>query len=195
MFVLFRSDKEIINSSGQNAADIARFWNHKEALDVLEPTEEAPEPSHFKHVKHVNFFGHGTLDRASEKRKDKAWLEQMRTNPQTKYILLSDLQAVVVPIPDFSTEKSAKKSRLLVVKYPDIAEYLGTDPLVILLGTERQEKDSVAWFAVDASGIEDISKLHAHAETLDVFPGMMMLAEKEAGMIAQARAMLAWHDR
>ena len=191
----FRSDKDIINSSGQTAADIARFWNHNEALGILEPSSDAPEPSQFKHYKHVNFFGHGTLDRASDKRKDKEWLEQAKRNPRTQYILLSDLSAVVIPLPDFSTEKSLKRYRLLTVKYDDISTFLSTSPLVILLGIDKEEGEESVWFAVDATGVEDLSKLHAHAETLGIYPGMMSLSEHDAGNVAQARAVMAWHDR
>ena len=194
-----RCDKEMINSSGQSAADIARFWNHKEALEILEPSKDAPQPAQFKHYKHVNFFGHGVLDRASDKRKDKEWLDEARKTPQSKYILLSDLQAVVIPLPDFSAQKSLQKFRLLTANCSDISTHVdANNPLVILLGIEHKSEGSeepVVWFAVDVTGMEDVTKLHAQAEMIQVYPGLMALPDRDAGIVAQARAVMAWHDR
>ena len=117
----------------------------------------------------------------------------------TKYVLLSNLDPVVVPLPDFETKKSQQKYRLFTAKYDEIEGHLKDDTLVILLGTEVKrdsgEDEEEVWFAMDASEVEDLSKLHAHAETLGVLPGLMMLREREAGIVAQARAMMAWHDR
>ena len=117
----------------------------------------------------------------------------------TKYVLLSNLDPVVVPLPDFETKKSQQKYRLFTAKYDEIEGHLKDDTLVILLGTEVKrdsgEDEEEVWFAMDASEVEDLSKLHAHAETLGALPGLMMLREREAGIVAQARAMMAWHDR
>ena len=86
-----RSDINIINPSGQTAGDIARFWNHQEVVDIIQPSDD-PHAHHYKHNKLINFFGHGMLDRVGHRRRDQAWLDKVRVASTTKYILLADLQ-------------------------------------------------------------------------------------------------------
>ncbi len=163
----------------------------------------------------MNFFGACPIDRAADKRKDKAWLDKTMKDKTTNYILLSELNAVAVAEADNSvTNPQAAKFKLCIAGYDDIKDHVSNkDPLIVFLGIETvklamppSKQDSskpegpettVAWFAVDVTGIAeaDLHKIHPQAEILGIFPGAMSLTPDHGAIYAQARSTMAWHDR
>ena len=162
-----------------------------------------------------NFFSGGPLDFAAHRRKDSKWLEKMKQERRSKFLLFTDLKPVVIAKADNNVNKKEARFRLYTASIDDIHDFIKTEPLTIFLGIDRRntEKENikkvtgfmdrvtdVSWFAIDATSLfkhneDKLKSLHAHAEILQAYPGAMMLGEKQAAIFAQARTLLAWHDR
>ncbi|XP_064609858.1 NAD-capped RNA hydrolase NUDT12-like isoform X2 [Liolophura sinensis] len=196
-------DKEALNPSGQTALDIATFWNHKGAADILRSqTKEQRLDQNCR-----NYFSLNLLNRAAEKRKNKAWLEDTMQKTSTRYILFTDLKPLVIEVPKSSRRRG--RYRLARFTFEDIRFHLPSNPAVILLGQERSpptvdigvsqhpEDDLPTCFAMDVSGVEDL--ITGKVEGVNVLsvpmPGAMQLEPSEAGIFSEARSLLAWHDR
>lgn len=93
----FSCDKFIVNSSSQTAYDVAKFWGHKHIANLLCQTDDgcrrvlpgsdiSPQE---------NYFSRETLDRLSGKRTDKAWLEAKQREPDTVYLIFSNLSPML----------------------------------------------------------------------------------------------------
>ena len=218
-----RCDTSAINSSGQTALDIGKFWNHHEIVKLLSPQPKNGSTSLPAQTESqtgiTNFFAGSVLDRADFHRKDKEWLADIKKVWKTKYVLFKDLSPVVISKPDDTLDtKQGLRYRLFTATCEDIKEFLSTDPVLVFLGMERRVRATgenvtntpavfsktdgdadIAWFAVDASKfLEDegkLQELHAHAELLSVFPGLLQIQQREASILGHARSMLAWHER
>lgn len=98
--VFFRSpscDKFSVNSSSQTAYDIAKFWGHRHISDLLSRTDGGCRrvlPGSDLDQRE-NYFGRETLDRLSSKRTDQVWLEAKQSDPDTVYLLFSNLSPMV----------------------------------------------------------------------------------------------------
>ena len=154
------------------------------------------------------------LDRAADKRKNGEWLNNVKTLKSTNYILLSELNPVSILEKATSiVDPKTPKYRLCTAGYKDIKEYIDANsPLVIFLGlqtvklTEPRQTFSestdvddslIAWFSIDVTDMADtdIRKIHPDAEVLGFFPGAMSLIPNHGALFAQARSVMAWHDR
>ena len=138
------------------------------------------------------------LDRVAHRRKDRKWLADSMLAPTSKFILFSNLEPIVITRPDFSEKSQLDKFCLLAVRHEVIKGHLKLNPLVVLLGVEIStlgSNEEVIWFAVDISAVTDVTSLHPQAKVLAAYPGLMLLEEKEAAVVAQARSLIAWHDR
>ena len=211
---LCSSDPDILNSSGQTAKDIAKFWNYPEISKLLDksPTNDNLPGYAIMNTTEChddkNFFANGFLDRAAHKRKDIEWLKEMTANETTVFLLFKDLEALVTPEVEFSTTEPKGSSRLYRAKSSQIKKYLDSGNMLIFLGIETMSKETgkqedtnldttKAWFALDVTGIveDEVKALHAQAQWLQPFPGSLQLASRDSGVFAQARSILAWHDR
>ncbi|XP_078600921.1 NAD-capped RNA hydrolase NUDT12-like [Branchiostoma floridae x Branchiostoma japonicum] len=203
-------DTTVMNKSCQTAADIATFWNHTAVLNELEKKGQT-SGSQAQNV--CNYFGYNPLDRCAHKRKDAQWLEEKLRDQSTVILLFHDLGLVVA-----KGEKLAAQSRVTQpchFTFNDIAaflEELGTEKVLVFLGLGRLQSDKMepspptsdkeghltAWFALDVTSISQ-EKILSIKEGLEIasspFPGLFQLPEKEAGIVAQARSLLAWHQR
>jgi NAD+ diphosphatase len=139
-----------------------------------------------------NFFSLNLLNRASEKRKDKQWMESKISDNTSKYLLLSDLKPFVLPIKD----KSSKwRYRLCWLEHKQISSHLSADPVIIFLGIDQTSSNAL--FAVDVSGVEDtkFSDSAPDASFLVPFPGSLQMEPSDAGIFAEARTMMDWLKR
>lgn len=97
VFDLWSCDKFSVNSSSQSAYDIAKFWGHRHVSNLLGRTADGCQrvlPGSDLHQQE-NYFSRETLDRLSAKRTDKVWLEDRRSDPDTVYLLFSNLSPMV----------------------------------------------------------------------------------------------------
>lgn len=90
-------DKSLVNSSSQTAYDIAKFWGHNHISTLLNPVDDRGQqiPPGFELRTQEHYFGRETLDRLSVKRTDTEWLEAKQKNPDSVYLLFSNLIPMV----------------------------------------------------------------------------------------------------
>ncbi len=141
----------------------------------------------------------------------------MKSQKNTNYILLHNLNAVAA----VEQERAAADTKTLKYKfctagYKDVQKYIEDhSPVVLFLGLETvrlteprqtfsdstEEDDSddsvVAWFAVDATSLskEEIRQFYPDADIIDAYSGALNLTPNHATLYAQARSLMAWHDR
>ncbi|XP_027725024.1 peroxisomal NADH pyrophosphatase NUDT12 isoform X1 [Vombatus ursinus] len=206
-------DRSVVNRSNQTALDIAKFWGYKHVATLLSNAMSVQKPFFplDKMEKYENYFSTTLLDRKSEKRTNLTWLSIKQKHPDTVYILFSDLSPLV------TLTGQQPEVKLCRLNYIDIQDYLTNDNVILVfLGVElgikkelinkmigedpnKEEEDGlVAWFALAIDTItarefkqryEDCYFLHPP------MPALLQLKEKEAGVVAQARSVLAWHSR
>ncbi|KAM9810357.1 NAD-capped RNA hydrolase NUDT12 [Neosynchiropus ocellatus] len=198
-------DRSRVNSSAQTAHDIARFWGHRHIAHLLQGAGECqrilPGPDV---APQENYFSRETLDRLSGKRTDTAWLEAKRRDPESIYLLFSNLS----PLVSSGAEDDGSELRLCRFRYQAVQDLLQKpSTLIVFLGAERKTApsssgagpDPPAWFALGTD--EDPSELLKLCREKNCsFPttpnrDLLKLSEEEAGVLAQARSVLAWHSR
>lgn len=159
----------------------------------------------------VNFMSNNPLNRLSHQRKDRTWLDTTMAKDSTRFVLFSNLSPVCVPA------STSRQQHLLTVTHENIRSYLEEHkPMVIFLGIssqrdevgaspqgdsgeclKRTQESSPAWFAVDATAMpqDQLKQFDSRATLLSAYPGMLRIEPTDAAVYAQARALLAWHDR
>nr|XP_006626927.1 PREDICTED: peroxisomal NADH pyrophosphatase NUDT12 [Lepisosteus oculatus]XP_015221712.1 PREDICTED: peroxisomal NADH pyrophosphatase NUDT12 [Lepisosteus oculatus] len=204
-------DKSLINKAGQTSLDIAIFWGHKHIVQLLDNAKSGGKHWFLSSItdEHENYFGRALLNRLSEKRTDSKWLKSKQCCPSTVYILFSNLNPLVTSREDeaVSNKPAIRLCRLGLESVKGLLSLPGTT--LIFLGVEKQKQitspstlkdgdDPVAWFAlsVDDVPIKQIRQQHVNSYYLQpLMPGLLKLNEEEAGVVAQARSVLAWHGR
>ncbi|XP_070690423.1 NAD-capped RNA hydrolase NUDT12 isoform X2 [Pempheris klunzingeri] len=206
-------DKFSVNSSSQTAYDIAKFWGHRHISDLLCRTDDVcqrvlPDSDLDRQE---NYFSRETLDRLSGKRTDQVWLEAKHKDPSTVYLLFSSLS----PMVSSSQEDDKAEIKLCRFRYETVKDLLQKPAtMLIFLGVEKRTKPSSsssssqteggaseppAWFAFSTD--EDAAELLKRCREKNCsFPksanrDLLKFSEEEAGVVAQARSVLAWHSR
>lgn len=207
-------DKFSVNSSSQTALDIAKFWGHRHISHLLGQTDNACQrvlPGYDLNQQE-NYFSRETLDRLSSKRTDKAWLEAKQSDPDTVYVLFSNLSPMVSS--SHEDDGTGVETKLCRFRYEAVKDLLPKPASVLIfLGVEKRKKPSSssssqteessteppAWFAINTD--EDADELLKRCrEKNSSFPktpnrDLLKFSEEDAGVVAQARAVLAWHSR
>lgn len=186
----------IINSTGQTALDIAMFWNHSDVAKHLRSEAKVQHPD--DHLR--NYFSLNNLNRCSDKRKDKTWLRNKMLEENTKFILFSNLSALVSPL---KGKKQKWRYQLARIDRKHVEQHLASNPVCIFLGLVQENKhipltfEEEALYAVDISGQDEskFSSLVPDSTFIPGYPAAMQLEPAEAGIYSEARSMLAWHDR
>uniref|UniRef100_A0A2H6MZD4 NAD-capped RNA hydrolase NUDT12 n=1 Tax=Micrurus carvalhoi TaxID=3147026 RepID=A0A2H6MZD4_9SAUR len=207
-------DRFRTNTSNQTALDIARFWGYKNIANLLANMESGLEPFFFtcqvKEQEH--YFCRTFLDRKSEKRVDSKWLSMKQKEPTTIYIVFSHLNPLVTS-DDGERSFQYPKVKLCKFFYKDIKTYLGQTKTIttIFMGVEPQrinakdpntgkedENGLITWFAlsIDPTVVDSFLQEHPGCYFLHPpMPALLQFSENEAGIIAQARSVLAWDNR
>jgi NAD+ diphosphatase len=124
------------------------------------------------------------LDRVSQRRVDQGWVEARLEDPDSRFLPFWKLQVLV---------KSGDSPDLAWAR-ADVCEHMSESASPVLLG----ERDGVAHFAVDLSGLSnpvDALGLGDAAHFIEPHGIVAALPEGDAGIIAQGRGMLTWHER
>ncbi|XP_022097450.1 peroxisomal NADH pyrophosphatase NUDT12-like [Acanthaster planci] len=208
-------DHTLLNKAGQTALAIAEFWHHPAVAHLLsQRTQGAHSSGSSSNV--VNFFGLSPLDRCSHKRTDELWLKERLRDQSTTLLLFSHSS----PYVSWSKERKCEVCRFRYSQVEFLFEKPESEqPITVFLGVEdvtvpqsRQTSitgpassgndpgpDHPAWFAVDVGDIppEWLREVQPNAELLSErnYLALMSVADNEAGIIGQARALLSWHDR
>ncbi|XP_013870101.1 NAD-capped RNA hydrolase NUDT12 [Austrofundulus limnaeus] len=204
MLVSLGCDKFSVNASSQTAYDIAKFWGHRHIAGLLSRSEgRRVLPGGEPHLQE-NYFSRETLDRLSARRTDEVWLEAKQKDPDTVYLLFSNLSPMVSASQEDDDEGHIQLCRLRYEAVKDLLEKPST--VLIFLGMERMKNPSSSqtseppvWFAVSTD--EDPAELLRRCrEATCSFPksgnrDLLKFSEEDAGVVAQARSVLAWHSR
>ncbi|XP_008417730.1 NAD-capped RNA hydrolase NUDT12 isoform X2 [Poecilia reticulata] len=215
--LLLGCDRFSVNSSSQTAYDIAKFWGHRHIAGLL---GRAGLPGVLPGVlpgadlhPHENYFSRETLDRQSGKRTDKVWLEAKQSDSETVYLLFSNLSPMVRTQQGGGSEAQTDM-KLCRFRYEEVKDLLlKPSTVTIFLGMEKTKNPSSSsssekteslseppvWFAINTD--EDAAALLERCREKNCsFPrspnrDLLKLSEEEAGVVAQARSVLAWHSR
>jgi NAD+ diphosphatase len=121
-----------------------------------------------------------TVDRATEKRNDAAWVEAAWADPRTRVLVVSDSQALIQSDGDqlelvfvAPSEAPAGTRFLLGVDEKDVA-YFGVSGMLSAEGTVRSEETVVKPMALRQVGA--------------------VLSDRDAGLMTHAVALAYWHD-
>jgi NAD+ diphosphatase len=129
-------------------------------------------------------FSGNPLDRASAQRRDATWLAERLDDPTSRFLPVWQLQALV----------RQQSSPALAWARGDVRESMNKEIGPVLLGL----RDGVAHFAVDISSVqkpEEALGVAGLARFQEARAIAGMLPVGEAGILAQARALVDWHAR
>ncbi|XP_041792921.1 peroxisomal NADH pyrophosphatase NUDT12 isoform X1 [Chelmon rostratus] len=211
-------DKFSVNSSSQTAYDIAKFWGHRHISNLLGRTDDGCHrvlPGSDLN-QHENYFSRETLDRLSGKRTDQVWLEAKQSHPDTVFLLFSSLSPMVSSSRE--DDDTGVETKLCRFRYDAVKDLLQKPATVLIfLGVEKRKKPSSssssssssqtregvqeppAWFAIstDEDTVELLKRCREKNCSFPKSPNRDLLNfnEEEAGVVAQARSVLAWHSR
>ena len=124
------------------------------------------------------------LDRGDRQRRDEEWLAQEAKDPKSKFLPLADLSVLV---------SNGQNQGLGWLSIDDL-DQLGIDTRAIFLGLRAQE----AHFAVDISdNSAAVRRLQESGDWRfeDARTATEYLTSGEAGIVAQARIQVNWHNR
>jgi NAD+ diphosphatase len=134
-------------------------------------------------------FAGSPLDRASEKRTDSNWIEAKRRDPASMILPMWRLEPFIL-----GSEKSGPPIELGLVRAAIVESLVSGDALCIFLGLDGDR----AVFALDVSDAADPSNVGPLAGLgyfRDARVAGSMVSIKDSAIIAQAKAMIDWHQR
>lgn len=129
-------------------------------------------------MRQQHVYSGNPFDRGERERRDEAWIAARAADPTSKILPLSDLKIAV---------RDDGHPALQWLSPAEIAD-LGGSPLVVLLGL----RDGVAHFAADVSAL---SSANGALRFEDARAAAAFLSREDAGVVAQARAHVGWHQR
>lgn len=134
-------------------------------------------------------FSGNPLNRASEKRTDSNWIESKRFDPSSLILPMWRLEPFLL-----GPEKSNPPIELGLVRSDVVESIAAAEAICIFLGLDEDR----AIFALDVSDVEDPTKgrpLAGLGHFRDARTAASMVSIKDAALIAQAKAMIDWHQR
>ncbi len=131
----------------------------------------------------ITFTG-SPLDRAGNQRRDPAWLAQRRRHPQSRFMPVYKLRALI----DLDAGPD-----IAWLSGDDVRPFLDQGAACLLLGAA----DGACHFAVDVSAADSAKSapFSDWGKFIDVRSIAGQLPAGHAAILAQARSMIDWHDR
>jgi NAD+ diphosphatase len=134
-------------------------------------------------------FAGNPLNRASEKRTDTNWVDSKWRDPSSLVLPMWRLEPFLL-----GSEKSGPPIELGLIRSEIAISLTGGDPIRIFLGLDGER----AVFALDVTEASEPAKtgpLAGLGYFRDARTAASMLSIKDAALIAQAKAMIDWHQR
>lgn len=205
------ADPKVFNSSGQNALEIASFWNQGPALKALTEFLQSPTPPR---LEFVNFFSHGVVNRQSYRRTDEAEIQTVMKSDKARFVVFAELRLLVT-----NMQPPQSGCQILYLTWTEIEKVLVNIPEserdIIFLGVGdigkgvllreaiETDDDKYAYFGINfknAPTEEQLPIAERHAEFVGRGPrgyntGITSVKKQESGLVAQARSVLAWHEK
>ena len=135
-------------------------------------------------MSYVHTFAGNPLDRADTERRDPAWLAGAVDDCRSRFLFFKELNVLL---------RGGEQPQLGWLSSDAVAR-LGIEIPPVLLGIGS----NLAHFAVDASSVEDperVLDLDEDWRFEDCRMASMALAGADAGIVAQARSQIGWHQR
>ncbi len=130
-----------------------------------------------------HIFAANPLDRAETQRRDEGWISDQARNPYSKFLPFKDLNVLL------AGDSGSRLAWLSIINLPQVSP---VEP--VLLGLQS----GAAHFAVDITQNDAAATAIAAKPALrfeDCRAAGELLSAREAGIVAQARAQLDWHNR
>jgi NAD+ diphosphatase len=126
-------------------------------------------------------FTGNPLDRASNLRRDSAWLAAALQDGKSRFLPLYQLKVLIAfdPEPRLDWRPAA-----------DVGDLIATGATVVMLGLDGD----ACRFAIDASTVPD-GRREGWGKFIDVRSMASQVSAEEAGILAQARSLIDWHAR
>jgi NAD+ diphosphatase len=134
-------------------------------------------------------FAGSPLNRASEKRTDSNWIESRWRDPSSIVLPMWRLQPFIL-----GSEKSEPPVELGLVRAGIVDSFTEAGALSVFLGLDVER----AVFALDVPGADDpanVGPLAGLGYFRDARVAASIVSVKDAAIIAQAKAMIDWHQR
>ena len=134
-------------------------------------------------------FAGSPLDRASEKRTDSNWIDSKRRDPSSLVLPMWRLEPFIL-----GSEKSGPPIELGLIRAGIADSFIDAGALCIFLGLDGGR----AVFAVDVSEASDpanVGPLAGLGYFRDARVAGSIVSIKQSAIIAQAKAMIDWHQR
>ncbi|TRY64796.1 hypothetical protein DNTS_004402 [Danionella cerebrum] len=219
-----RCDTSVMNSSGQTARDVALFWGHTHISRLLS-SSEVPALSYKPIQECEVYFNRPVLDRMSQKRSDSTWISKKLTSPGSVFLLFDHLSPLVRSAESEEGQvhvcklRSAAVQEIMENHQQKLLIFLGVQrhrESSLMKDHEDDDDDAlIAWFAI---GIEEDCEGFLKTQDPGCFflqqamPGLLRMSDedagqelritrllskgsRDAGVVAQARSVLAWHSR
>jgi NAD+ diphosphatase len=128
-------------------------------------------------------FTANPLDRMERTRTDDQAVEALRRDPTSRFVCLANLEPLVETAGGIAWRSRAA-----------LAEINAEDAPWVLLGQDDQGR---ACFAVDVSALDEraAARLAGDAQHRDLRSSVHMMGMGDAGIMAQARSLIDWHNR
>jgi|SRR5579875_3889664 len=129
-------------------------------------------------MEEIYIFGGNPLDRASERRRDSAWIAGLISDPASRILLLCDLKPAI------------HHSSTPALAWQPAAQWrnaIDAGATLIFLGLSEEG----AHFALDAGDAANVPG----AELADARAVAPQIPQGEAAILAEARALIDWHNR
>ncbi|NQV21293.1 MAG: NAD(+) diphosphatase [Rhodospirillales bacterium] len=137
----------------------------------------------------LQLFSGSPIDRASHLRTNQKWMADSLIDPQTRYLPMRNLNALIVP-----SERPDAPMDIGWQAPVEVAEFVGDGAICVFLGL----LDGAPRYAVDVSSMDDRhadSELARKGRFMDVRRIAPRLGNGIPAILAQARAMIDWQKR
>jgi len=133
-------------------------------------------------------FTNNPLNRSSHLRNDIAWLDSIKKDLNTSYIVFSKGKPLIIP-----NQNPSNNSEIKFLNFNQISNLINNKTYVVFLGLLNNK----AYFGVDLSYIENIkenSQLIEGSKFIDVRSIAPNLSTENAGILAQTKSMIEWNS-
>nr|CAB3264485.1 peroxisomal NADH pyrophosphatase NUDT12 [Phallusia mammillata] len=199
------ADPKAINKSGQTPLGIANFWNQSTSAQLI---QKFLEPEKGMQYELVNHFSVSSVDRQSYKRTDTEHIETAKKSPTSKFLVFAEMQLVIS-----QCQHPKRGTEVVWFSWSDVEKnlnshehdiiFLGVGDLAsgrLLRETPTSCSSDVAYFAVNfKKELSEDDFPISHRKGAYAAAGMnqdlLRLSKEESGIVAQAKSVLAWHDK
>ena len=165
--LFLRADPKLFNSSGQNALEIASFWNQDSALKALKEFLQAPSSPR---LELVNFFSHSAVDRQSYRRSDEAEIQTVMKTEKARFVVFAELRLLVTNMQPpkhgcqvlYLTWSEIEKILVNIPEHERDIIFLGVGDIkkgILLREVDETDVDKYAYFGINFKKVSEANEL------------------------------------